>query len=67
MEWKEHVSWAAPILAVAAAFLVTYYGPRLISRRWLRMAVLVMLVSAFAAAVVGGGFGAFLNKVAPVI
>lgn len=67
MEWKEHISWAAPILAITAAFLVTYYGPRLISRRWLRMAVMVMFVAAFAAAVVGGAFGAFLNKVAPIV
>jgi hypothetical protein len=66
MEWKEHISWAAPILAVAAAFLITYYGPRLISRRWLRTAVLVMFIAAFAAAVVGGAFGAFINKVAPI-
>ncbi|HSM02005.1 MAG TPA: hypothetical protein VK960_06155 [Acidimicrobiia bacterium] len=66
MEWKEHISWAAPILAVAAAFLITYYGPRLISRKWLRMVVLVMFVAAFAAAVVGGAFGAFLNKIAPI-
>lgn len=66
MEWKEHVSWAAPFLATAAAFLVFYYGPRLISRPWLRMAVIVMFVGAFAAAVVGGAFGAFLNKVAPI-
>ncbi|MEE8330947.1 MAG: hypothetical protein V3R84_04170 [Acidimicrobiia bacterium] len=66
MEWKEHVSWAAPILATAAAFLVYYYGARLISRSWLRMVVLVMFVAAFAAAVVGGAFGAFLNKVAPI-
>lgn len=66
MEWKEHISWAAPILAVAAAFLITYYGPRLITRRWLRMAVLVMFVAAFAAAVVGGAFGAFINKIAPI-
>ena len=67
MEWKEHVSWAAPILATAAAFLVVYYGPRLISRPWLRAAVIVMFVAAFAAAVVGGSFGAFLNKIAPVL
>lgn len=66
MEWKEHISWASPILAVAAAFLITYYGPRLISRKWLRAVVLVMFVAAFAAAVVGGAFGAFLNKVAPI-
>jgi len=67
MEWKEHVSWAAPILATAAAFLVVYYGPRLISRPWLRAAVITMFVAAFAAAVVGGAFGAFLNKIAPVL
>lgn len=67
MEWKEHISWAAPILATAAAFLVVYYGPRLIARPWLRAAVIVMLVGAFAAAAVGGAFGAFLNKVAPIV
>ncbi|MCZ7526518.1 MAG: hypothetical protein M5U14_09180 [Acidimicrobiia bacterium] len=66
MEWKEHVAWASPILAIAAAFLVTYYGPRLISRPWVRTAVIVMFVAAFAAAAVGGAFGAFLNKVAPI-
>jgi hypothetical protein len=31
------------------------------------MAVIVMFVGAFAAAVVGGAFGAFLNKVAPIV
>jgi hypothetical protein len=67
MEWKEHIAWAAPMLATASAFLVIYYGPRLISRPWLRAATLVMFVAAFAAAVVGGVFGAFLNKVAPIV
>lgn len=67
MEWKEHVAWIAPILATAVAFVVTYYGPRLIPRTWLRAAVIVMFVGAFAAAVVGGAFGAFLNKVAPIV
>jgi hypothetical protein len=67
MEWKEHVSWAAPFLATAAAFIIFYYGARLIARPWLRAAVIVMLVAAFAAAAVGGAFGAFLNKIAPII
>lgn len=67
MEWKEHVSWAAPILATAAAFLVAYYGARMISRPWLRAAAITMLVAAFAAAAVGGAFGAFLNKIAPIV
>lgn len=67
MEWKEHVTWAAPFLATSAFLLVLYYGPRLTSRPWLRMAVIVMLVGGFAAAVVGGAFGAFINKVAPIV
>jgi VIT1/CCC1 family predicted Fe2+/Mn2+ transporter len=66
MEWKEHISWAAPILATAVAFVVSYYGPRLIGRPWLRAAVITMFVAAFAAAAVGGVFGAFLNKIAPI-
>ena len=67
MEWKEHIAWAAPILATAAAFLVLYYGPRLVARPWLRTATMVMFVGAFAAAAVGGVFGAFINKVAPIV
>lgn len=67
MEWKEHIAWAAPILATATAFLITYYGPRLVARPWLRAMVIVMFVGGFAAAVVAGAFGAFLNKVAPIV
>jgi hypothetical protein len=67
MEWKEHVAWFAPILATAVAFVVSYYGPRLIPRSWLRAVVILMFVGSFAAAVVGGAFGAFLNKVAPIV
>jgi hypothetical protein len=66
MEWKEHIAWAAPILATAAAFIVAYYGARLIKRPWLRAATIVMLVGAFAAAAIAGLYGAFLNKVAPI-
>lgn len=66
MEWKEHVAWAAPFLATAVAFIVAYYGPRLIARPWLRAMVIVMFVGAFGAAVVGGVIGAFLNKLAPI-
>jgi hypothetical protein len=67
MEWKEHVAWATPFLATSAFLLVLYYGPRLVARPWLRNIVLVMIVAAFAAAVVAGAFGAFINKVAPII
>jgi len=67
MEWKEHISWAAPLLATAVAFIVIYFGVRLARKPWWRMVAIVMLVAAFAAAVVGGAFGAFLNKVAPIV
>ena len=67
MEWKEHIAWAAPFLATAVAFIVAYYGARLIKRPWLRAATIVMFVGAFAAAAIGGFFGAFLNKIAPIV
>ena len=67
MEWKEHIAWAAPFLATAVAFIVAYYGARLIKRPWLRAATIVMLVGAFAAAAIGGFYGAFLNKIAPIV
>lgn len=66
MEFKEHIGWAAPILATAAFLLLAYYGPRIVARPWLRAALLVMVVGAFGAAVVAGGFGAFITKIAPL-
>ncbi len=66
MEWKEHIAWGAPLLATSAFLLVLYYGPRIMARPWLRTAIIVLLVGAFAAAAVGGVFGAFINKVAPI-
>ena len=66
MEWKEHIAWAAPFLVTAVAFIVAYYGPRIIKRPWLRTVTIVMLVGGFGAAVIGGIYGAFLNKIAPI-
>lgn len=66
MQWKEHVAWFAPILATAAAFLVTVYGPRLAEKDQIRRAALALLTIAFAAAAVAGILGAFLNKLAPI-
>jgi len=67
MEWKEHVGWFAPILATAVLFLVLYYGSRLSERDDLRRAAMVLFAVAFLAAAVAGLFGAFLNKVAPIL
>lgn len=66
MEWKEHVAWGAPLLATSAFVLVLYYGPRIMARPWLRGAVMVLVVSAFAAVAIAGVLGALISKVAPI-
>ncbi|MGE5610030.1 MAG: hypothetical protein ACM359_12315 [Bacillota bacterium] len=66
MEWKEHVSWIAPILATAVAFVVWRYRDRLGEDPLLRRALIVLFTIAFVCAGVGGVFGAFINKVAPI-
>ena len=66
MEWKEHIAWAAPILATAVAFVVTYYGARLARDNKLRWLTIVMFAAAFGAAAVAGVFGALINKAAPI-
>ena len=66
MEWKEHVAWGAPFLATSAFLVALYYGPRIMARPWLRTALIVMVVGAFAAAAAAGAYGAFINKVAPI-
>lgn len=67
MEWKEHVAWLAPILATAAAALVTQYRQEVAERSDLRRATLALYVAAFFAAVAAGLFGAFITKVAPLV
>lgn len=66
MEWKEHVAWLTPILATAVTFIVWRYGASLAERPGLRRTVIVLFTLSFVAAAVAGGYGAFLNKIAPV-
>jgi hypothetical protein len=66
MEWKEHVAWFAPIIMTMVAYVFITYGPQLAQHRRLRRVVLTFTAIAFAATAVAGGFGAMLNKVAPV-
>jgi hypothetical protein len=66
MEWKEHIAWLAPMLATAVAFLVVYYGPRLVKNDTARRAAMTLLVVAFAFAAVAGTLGALITKSAPV-
>ncbi len=67
MEWKEHIAWLAPILAIAVAYMVTKYGDRLAKDDEVRRAVIVLFTIAFLTAAVAGLFGAFINKAAPVL
>lgn len=67
MEWKEHVAWFSPILAVAVAFVVWRYGARIAEMPKLRNALMIVFVLAFAAAGIAGLFGAFITKAAPLM
>jgi hypothetical protein len=66
MEWKEHVAWLAPIAMTMVAYVTWKYRRALTKPRHLRTAVLGFAVAAFVATGIAGGFGAFLNKYAPV-
>ena len=66
MEWKEHIAWFTPIAMTMVAYVFIKYGPQLALHRQMRNAVLGFTAVAFLATAVAGGFGAFLNKYAPV-
>jgi len=66
MEWKEHVSWLAPIAMTMVAYVTWRYRHGIARPRVMRTTVLGFAVAAFVATGVGGAFGAFLNKYAPV-
>jgi hypothetical protein len=66
MEWKEHVSWLAPIAMTMVAYVTWKYRHAISRPRPMRSAVLGFAVAAFIATGIGGAFGAFLNKYAPV-
>jgi hypothetical protein len=66
MEWKEHVSWIAPISITMVAYVFAKYGRSFARFDRLRTAVLGFALVAFIATGVAGAFGAFLNKYAPV-
>jgi|SRR5664279_198223 len=67
MEWKEHIAWAAPLLATAVGFIVTYYGAALATRNDLRRASMVFLFLCFVASVIGGVLGFLIYKAMPVL
>lgn len=66
MEWKEHVAWIAPIAMTMVAYVYWKYGRGIDKHRELRRPALIFTLAAFLATGVAGGFGAFINKYAPV-
>lgn len=67
MEWKEHVSWFAPIAITTVAYVFITYGPEIARHRQMRNAVLGFTAAAFLATLVSGLFGAMINTRAPTI
>lgn len=66
MEWKEHIAWFSPILAVVVAYLVIKYGSTLASDARMRNMITVLFILAFATAGIAGLFGALITKAAPI-
>ncbi len=65
MEWKVHIGWTTPFLATAVAFTALRYRRRLVADRLVRKVMTVMLLLAFAGALVAAGLGAVVNVTAP--
>jgi hypothetical membrane protein len=67
MEWKEHVSWLAPIAITMAATVVGKYSGSLGRYPQLRTAVLCFVLVSLLAAAIAGVFGAEIEAHAPVM
>jgi hypothetical protein len=65
MEWKVHIGWTTPFLATAVAFTALRYRHRLVADRLVRKVMTIMLLLAFAGALVAAGLGAVVNVTAP--
>jgi hypothetical protein len=66
MEWKEHVAWIAPMAMTMVAFVMTRHRLAWNADRLVRRSVLGFALAAFLAAAFAGGWGALINKAAPV-
>lgn len=64
MEWKEHVTWIAPLILTSVAYTAQSYGSALRDQPRMRKTLLALLVIAFFAAAAGGVLGALINKIA---
>ena len=66
MEWKEHVAWIAPMSSTMVAWVLLRHKAAWNAHRAIRGAVLGFAAVAFLAAAIAGGWGAMINKKAPV-
>jgi len=66
MEWKEHVAWIAPMAGTMVAWVMLKHRAAWNAQREVRTAVLGFAVAAFLAAAIAGGWGAAIDKKAPV-
>jgi hypothetical protein len=66
MEWKEHVAWFAPIAMTMVAYVLVKYRGGIRHHPGVRRALLAFTVAALLAAGIAGGFGAMIDKAAPV-
>jgi magnesium-transporting ATPase (P-type) len=66
MEWKEHVAWIAPMSSTMVAWVLLKHRAAWNAHRAIRNTVLGFSVTAFLAAAIAGGWGAMIDKKAPV-
>ena len=66
MEWKEHVAWIAPMSATMVAWVMIKHRAAWNASCQIRNAVLGFAAAAFLAAAIAGGWGAMINKKAPL-
>jgi hypothetical protein len=66
MEWKEHVAWFAPMVATMVGFVMLRHRAAWSAYGQLRRTVLGFAAVAFLAAAIAGGWGAMIDKAAPV-
>jgi len=66
MEWKEHVAWIAPMASTMVAWVISKHRAAWNADRVVRRTILGFAAAAFLAAAIAGGWGAMINKKAPV-
>jgi hypothetical protein len=67
MEFKEHVTWIAPMLATVVAYAVFRYQKQLAENPQARWMIVAFFLLSFAIAGIGGALGALITKAAPVM